>query len=105
MRKISLPLPNWVSNASQKRGILTNGNSVQSCMPPIKLSNHEYVTGVIEGSIKVSRYSNDTIALAHKTDWVKVIQVSQIKGLTIYDIASFENRKSEIPNYVPICKS
>ena len=62
-------------------------------MPPIKLSNHDYVAGIIEGSVKVRRNSNNLFFLVYKTDSVKVIQVPQINGLSIEDIISFAKRK------------
>ena len=35
-------------------------------MPPIKLSNHDYVAGIIEGSVKVRRNSNNLFLLVYK---------------------------------------
>ena len=34
--------------------------------PPIKLSNHDYVAGVIEGSIKVGRAESNTFEIAYQ---------------------------------------
>ena len=35
-------------------------------MPPIKLNNHDYVEGVIEGSIKVGRAESITFVIAYQ---------------------------------------